>query len=358
MINTRKNKTIIYIFVACIILAGCYYIFFADREGISKQTSEEKETIQDVLGEHKDIKGDQGDIQHKKRTPEIARQKEQINNERAQFIRDWYEAAKVPIVFYGKVVDQQGSPVVGATVKMSTASHDGALFRETVTDENGLFSLKGVKAKDLYIDDIKLTGYEPARSRWSFNYGARHYTRHVPDQNNPVIFDMWKKSKPENIEPLIKNDRSFKVKFDFTNYYVDLINNRKMLNDNKSWDFLLRMKFEGEKINNKYSKWRVVFESTRNDGFVETNDIFMYKAPDSGYKNRVEIVLDKKNNTWATNIKRKFYLRSQNGGLYAAMIIEVLSHPSGEGLVSIKSIVNPNGSTNLEYDPSKRILDP
>ena len=117
------------------------------------------------------------------------------------------------------------------------------------------------------------------------------------------------------------------------------------------------MKFEGEKVNSEFEKWIVDLKSDSvNGGFIETDDIFMYLAPEDGYQKKITIVLDKNDNTWTTSLEKKFYLKSRNGNVYSSLICKFISHPSGEGLVSISTFINPNCSTNLEYDPAKRIL--
>ena len=60
---------------------------------------------------------------------------------------DW----KVPIRFYGRVVDQDRQPVSGATVhfQWTDLSKQGTSEADTVSDEGGNFSLTGARGKNL-----------------------------------------------------------------------------------------------------------------------------------------------------------------------------------------------------------------
>jgi hypothetical protein len=81
---------------------------------------------------------------------------------------DW----KVPIRFYGRVVDQDRQPVSGATVhfQWTVLSKQGTSEADTVSDEGGNFSLTGARGKNLGVyvtkqgyytpENIKASGFE------------------------------------------------------------------------------------------------------------------------------------------------------------------------------------------------------
>lgn len=123
----------------------------------------------------------------------------------------------VPIDFFGKVVDQFGEPIAGATVELSVRrwtvppSPDRKHIIET--DKTGLFQLKGEKGQFLYPKDISKDGYEYKRLEHptAFQYSGSMLIGEqlfVADPENPVIFHLRKRGP---VEYLV--ERKFGAKF-------------------------------------------------------------------------------------------------------------------------------------------------
>ena len=77
-----------------------------------------------------------------------------------------------PISFFGRVVDETGSPVPGAVATMSAADKPWASGskHEKLSDDGGLFEIDGLRGAELYVE-VKRDGYyQTANSRRSFRY--------------------------------------------------------------------------------------------------------------------------------------------------------------------------------------------
>ena len=354
----KKNKMVIILGLIVTVVSFCCFLLIFNLKYKSPQEIHDDRSHSAMAGLDNETSSSiinkkyaDYNFSHEKRVQEIQKI--------VEFAKESIKAAQVPIEFYGKVIDQNNMSVSGAKIKASIGGIGETFGRELYTGDDGVFKLTGEKGQFLFIQGMEHNGYiQEDRGTSTYNYGDRYLTKHVPDKNNPEIFRMWKKSSTEDTELLIKHDVAFKVQFDFTDYYVDLIKGKALLENTEPYDFSIRVKFEGEKVNNRFEKWVVDFKSdSTNGGFIETDDIFMYRAPEDGYRKDITMVFDKKDNTWTTSIVKKFYLKSRNGKVFSSLNCKVISHPSGEGLVSISVLINPNGSTNLEYDPSKRILN-
>ena len=81
-------------------------------------------------------------------------------------------ARKLPVEFYGKVIDESGMPLEGVKVAMSLLdlSPDGTSDSTRVTDSEGLFSLQGVFGQHLIVKLEKYDYYSTQSNPYSFEY--------------------------------------------------------------------------------------------------------------------------------------------------------------------------------------------
>jgi hypothetical protein len=103
---------------------------------------------------------------------------------------------KIPITFYGKVVDENGQPIATADVafQWTNLSAKGTQGRQAQSDAQGLFSIDNVTGKRLVVRVSKLGYYaSDSRNRFSFEY-ANPFEEifHRPNPNNPVLFYLRK----------------------------------------------------------------------------------------------------------------------------------------------------------------------
>ncbi|HSP43191.1 MAG TPA: carboxypeptidase-like regulatory domain-containing protein, partial [Luteolibacter sp.] len=105
---------------------------------------------------------------------------------------------KTPIEFYGKVVDQNNQPIGGATVNLQWSIIGGTDNRTLKTESDGRFSITGIQGKGISVYAFKSRYLTGLRGKGSYEYaGFYEHNFHVPDPNNPVVFQLWKLGESE-----------------------------------------------------------------------------------------------------------------------------------------------------------------
>lgn len=286
--------------------------------------------------------------------------------------RYFYELAQrenVPIEFYGKVVEQGGTPITGATVDLRVSGweanplpdkelHTSLVFQK-VTDENGLFSVTGYRGLFLEVKAVSNEGYQlDPKSRFSFLYSTSFDARerHYPDPANPVLFYMWKKAATE---PLIERDLGFRLHVDNSPITIDLLTGKSQPGRVSTGDLQVSLKRqEGLLYPKPPYDWEFEIKAI-NGGIVETNDVFLYQAPDSGYQSGYKYPLRSANVPGGADAKKKYYVRGRDGSFFASLDVEVNSNSDNRdepwGGIRIHCLLNPRGSRNLEPDKSKKL---
>ena len=122
---------------------------------------------------------------------------------------------KMPIAFYGLVVDESERPVPGAIVKLqwNDLSQAGTSYAEALTAAEGRFSLENVTGKMLEVR-VSKEGYEALDYVKAFEYAAffeKHF--YTPDPDAPIVFKLRKRM---DAEPLIVRQTLYGFKVDGT----------------------------------------------------------------------------------------------------------------------------------------------
>ncbi len=118
----------------------------------------------------------------------------QAGQARIQLFQSRWSAANAnPIDYFGRVVDQYGEPVVGATVAgnvMLIAGYDNTPYEHhaTTTDNNGLFQFAGLHGVNIGIV-ISKVGYEIGGHGEGFKGPASGLQSTPTDR---AVFTMWK----------------------------------------------------------------------------------------------------------------------------------------------------------------------
>ena len=273
-----------------------------------------------------------------------------------------------PVEFYGKVIDQDGNPVPGVKVeaelmgynenyififKTAKPGEDQKRTRiEVETDGSGLFSIKGMKGRILHIKGLNKDGYGP----YYVDRGPFVYDPYLQDlfhayPQKPVIFQMWKKGPTE---PLIKAEADCSVPYDGRIVTVDLLTRKSKEGAAVPGDLRIQVRRAAKADLRTHFPWSFAVDAV-DGGILETDDPFLYRAPDSAYESGYEYVMDPTQSKWAWEIKKRFYLRSRGGKIYASIELGVHANFDDAAFVEINYLANPAGSRNLEYDPAKEI---
>jgi hypothetical protein len=154
---------------------------------------------------------------------------------------------------------------------------------------------------------------------------------------------MWKEGVKE---PLVEGSKVFGIDADGRVYTLNLLDGKKV---EGAADGDLRVSIvrpRGVKYRDKY-QWSFVIEGV-GGGLLETDDEFMYLAPESGYKSKFETQLDPGDPAWAPLVKKQFFIRSRGGQVYGRIQVEVHAIYNVHSAIEINYAINPTGSRNLQ----------
>ena len=250
---------------------------------------------------------------------------------------------------YGKVIDQDGHPVAGVevtgTIQLEPDDKPD-LHYKTQTDANGLFQFTGLHGAGLAVKVAK-AGYEMNNMRGVFEPSGQ------TSPTNRVIYTMW---KLKGAEPMIYVDFESYIPRDGNTNMFNLLSNRQ----NGSGDLMVQLIRDPLDIapNNlrKPFNWSIMLAIT-NGGLLEyTNQLYPYEAPSDGYRKTITLNYTTNMVGWQSWAKRDFYFNAKNGQDYGRMTIEVhAGAQTPKAYFEAKIYINPAGSRNLEFDPSKQI---
>ncbi len=237
-----------------------------------------------------------------------------------------YNRAKrenVQLDFYGKVVEQDGTPVPGATIWLDSSKiephlnpNQHPIAHETfarMTDQNGLFSVQGMSGTYLQVVDVSKDGYRSdIKVGRFFHYGpsADFRERHHPDPANPVLFYVWKKRPTES---LIQREIGFRLHVDNTPVTIDLLTGKSQPGRVEAGDLQVSLKRpDGLLYPKELYDWEFEIKAIKG-AIVETKDVFLYLAPETGYQDGYKYTFRTANVPGGRDAKKKFYVRGRDG---------------------------------------------
>jgi hypothetical protein len=260
----------------------------------------------------------------------------------------------VPIVFYGRLEDQFGKPVVGADVTGSTIIYGGLRVGSdkvsTKSDATGSFSLEAGKGESMGVMPRK-AGYALASTNTAFRYSHLSPGYHVPDPGNPVVLKMW---KLQGSEPLLGINGQYKMPFTDAPIHFDLIKGEIVpiggdikLTVNRS---------PGVVSERTLQDWSVQVEAV-DGGLIEPSgqDRVTYWAPDAGYQPSATYVFSTNAPyRWVGGFNHGFFLRTRNGQVYSklGLSFRINQQPEQPMYITLSGVANTNRSRNWEGDPN------
>lgn len=264
---------------------------------------------------------------------------------------------KTPIEFYGKVVDQDGMPVAGATADViwTDMSANGSSQMEATSGTAGLFSITGIHGKHMTVQ-VNKEGYyrQLTDAKSAFEYaGFWEPSYHIPDKEKPVIFRLRKKGEAAAL--VRYGPTLFGVKPDGTRAVFDLASGRK---NSGRGDVSIRIT-KGAKSANKQFDWEVTLEAVGSGaGLLESQEEFMTAAPDAGYQPSWKFRQKAGEGKYQPEMQAKFFVKTA-GGQFARIEVRVLPDYNDTAAVDLVSYLNPKpGDRNLEFDPAKSVKSP
>jgi carboxypeptidase family protein len=262
----------------------------------------------------------------------------------ARFSTDPTWEGKVPLNFYGKVVDQNNQPVAGANVHLqwnTIGVPGGTAYADTSSDTNGLFSLTGQHGKNLEVS-VKKDGYYSADrggSYLSFEYAnPSDPGYYAPDANNPVLFHL--RQKGMNAATLLHWKRDVALNGQ-NQKALDLKTGQTTQGQSPS---LFIEVLENNSKPGSFA-WSARVSVVGGGGLQLATDQFAFLAPTSGYQPSVEVnMTTPKPPNWNAGQGGVFYVQTPEGyGRYT------VSMDLGVHWIEAEGFLNPtSGDRNLE----------
>lgn len=263
------------------------------------------------------------------------------------------QAFSASISFWGKVIDQHGDPVPGATVHYSAADKyfkDGSKYEGT-SDAEGLFSISKIRGAGLFVSVAKQGYYGTKQSGGSFGYGVPSGGS-PPSKQNPAVFVLHKMGETE---PLIQLETGgVLVPKDGTPKKLGLRNERGRLSTDSDGDLQVELwsDYQPPPPHGQRYDWRVRI-SVPGGGLVERVGDFNFEAPAGNYAPVFEFNMPAATERWQSSLEKEFFLQLA-GGNYARIDLKIIA--GGDVFVVLESYLNPApGHRNLEFDPAKAI---
>jgi hypothetical protein len=276
-----------------------------------------------------------------------------IEAEREKDMREIRKIWETPITFYGKVVDEKGNPIPGASVSfiITDTSRAGHSEYSRRSDNDGLFSLKGVKGYAIQVGVEKEGHYRGPISLQSFRSVAFDSEIPVPsDPANPAVFILRKKGEAA---ALIVNRWTIKpVPLDGTPVELDLKTGKSV----PAGEGHIKVEcWAPDRWTKNVYDWRCKI-SVPDGGLVKVdrNELFPFEAPEEGYQPSDEINMPAAlGQDWQSDALRKYYLKLKDNN-YAFLVFD-LTMGGRPPFLMLQCNLNPSGSRNLEYDKAKQI---
>ena len=255
---------------------------------------------------------------------------------------------RMPINFFGRVVDENEQPVPSAKVQLSWTdlSQAGSSQAQTTTDAQGFFSLLNRTGRHLEVRVSKDGYYTPKRQQISFDYAAFwEADYHVPDPNNPVLFHIRKKNQGEalrsgEIRPTMPADGT-PVRF-------DLLNGGRLSPDGQ---LEIAAVTNTEKYPPKIFNWRATI-LVPGGGLIEHNAEFPFEAPEDGYQPSVGFDMPTNAPDWKPLIEKSYFIEFGSPPRYGRIQVQI---NGGSQKASVSYWVNPSGSRNLEANSNEQV---
>jgi len=249
--------------------------------------------------------------------------------------------------FYGKVMDQRGQPVVGATVTGTIIRESGGIGNESTkikTDSRGLFQFTGLRGHSLNVA-LEKAGYQIE------GHGVGLRNVNGPDSNptNRAIFTMWKLKGPE---PMIHDHKDYKLKADNRVYTIDLIAKSMIEGTNMEGDLLVKFQRPQQINRREHFDWSFTMSAIGGGLLGATNNEYLNEAPEKDYDPSYSISMSSTNSHWNWGDEGTFYVKSRNGKVYGHIHVKTDAESRDGSSLEIDSYINPSGSRNLEFDPT------
>jgi hypothetical protein len=174
---------------------------------------------------------------------------------------------------------------------------------------------------------------------------------HHPDPARPVVFPLWRKGA--SVE-LLTSSAFLKIENIDPNrvHTVNLLEDRIMPGLLDEGDVVVEVYNEGAGTDAKGRNLRQQYDwevklSLPGGGIVQTNDPYLYRAPEAGYQEQLVFRSNKADKDWTPIMRGNYYFRDGQGR-YGKLHLEVRARGQ-DAVVSFEDVaMNSSGSRNLQ----------
>jgi hypothetical protein len=258
---------------------------------------------------------------------------------------------KMPIDFYGRVIDENEQPVSGAKVKAqwSNLSNKGASDEEVTSNDEGFFSITGKTGRSITIRVSKDGYYTQSRQRIDFEYAAFWDANYYkPDPANPVLFRLRKRN---GVEGVITGETIPPLPANGTPVRLDLFEGGAISSQGQ---LEISATTNTEDYPPRVFDWSATI-AVPNGGLVEHNLEFPFQAPEDGYQPSVEFQMWANAPDWRHSVEKNYFIRFGSPSIYGR--IRVRFSGSSQN-ASVIYVVNPTGSRDLEEKEKPKSVPP
>jgi hypothetical protein len=275
-------------------------------------------------------------------------------------------AFKSPIELYGKIVDQHGNPVAGATIRLSPVDRpfgdDSNSAMTLVSDAAGEFSVKGKQgfamgvraAKDGYMTLPSLGG--GTSSAMVYYGGEGKIGKRYSNPATPLVLTLHEIGPVDPIFYVERTNRKLPV--DGTVRAIAL-DSEKGLGEHK---IEFRFKSDWNKLpknNEMYGKrydWSLE-TSIPGGGFLESDSDYKFEAPETGYQESIIIQYSAKmpQEQWGYLVQRRYFVKFSDGS-YGRIRFSIDASTDSAPLNMTSWLNLKPGSRNLssnDWDPTR-----
>ena len=262
---------------------------------------------------------------------------------------------KIPIRFYGIVLDESDKPVQGATIRFGWNDVSGSKEQFGVSGPDGKFQLSGIRGKILTVKASK-DGYHASGSKagQAFEYAAFFEPiYHEPDAAKPVVFRLIRELSAER---LIGKRRYKNLSYNrrwYFNFQTGLLTSVEPTGPALG---ISCIRSESSRVDP--FDWNLVLEGMGLK--MRPIDVeFVQLAPETGYAETWEVAYGAKTKPFPSSMRQRLYIQTKENK-FGWFEIEIM-HPNDRSLgptVGITSYLNPTGSRVIQVDPRKLVDRP
>ena len=266
------------------------------------------------------------------------------------------------IVFYGQVLDLEGNPIPNAEVKYSSLNSGnfddvwtkGGSYKNLFTDSEGKFEIReigGCLYVRCYHKDYYACHNRAESSQRNFGYGFQGGDDPAWEPQKPAVFRLRKKGVCEPLyyscSSVIGKGQEW-IEIPREGITINLANGK--IEDSGTSIYISYKSSKSDDFPKNYAWGHTL--SIPGGGFVKKEGDFNFIAPESGYKEEVEIGYSQNEEGWSRLKTCHYFVVFPNG---LCGIFEIVA--SGKsGKIMFQTLINPNpDSRNLEYEYEKQI---